>query len=59
MNEKDEIDQKKLPELRREIQIGIDRAERRQVSAFNKQTLEEITAEGRKRPAAERKPESR
>jgi antitoxin ParD1/3/4 len=59
LKEQDEIHQKKLQELRREIQIGIDQAERGQVSAFNKQTLEELKAGGRKRLAAERKSKSR
>ena len=59
LKEKDEIHQKKLQELRREIQIGIDQAERGQFSSLNKQTLEEIKAEGRKRLVAERKSKAR
>jgi antitoxin ParD1/3/4 len=59
LKEKDEIHQKKLQELRREIQIGIDQAERGQFSAFNKRTLDEIKVGGRKRLAAERKSKSR
>jgi antitoxin ParD1/3/4 len=59
LREKDEVHQKKLQELRRDIQVGIDQAERGQVSPFNEQTLEEIKSEGRKRLAAERKSKSR
>ena len=59
MNKSGEIHQKELLELRRKIQIGIGQAERGQVCAFNKQTLEEIMSEGRARLAAERKLESR
>jgi antitoxin ParD1/3/4 len=42
LEQKDEIHQKKLRELRREIQIGIDQAESGQLSAFTKQTFDEI-----------------
>jgi antitoxin ParD1/3/4 len=59
LKEKDEIHQKKLMELRREIQVGIDQADRGRVSAFNKQTLDEIKAGGRKRLTAERKSKGR
>src|SRR5262249_2139757 len=59
LKRKDEIHQKKLQELRHEIQIGIDQAERAQVSAFNKETLEEIRAGGRKRLTRGRKAKSR
>ncbi len=59
LREKDEVHQKKLQELRRDIQVGIDQAERGQVSPFNEQTLEEIKSEGRKRLAGERKSKSR
>jgi antitoxin ParD1/3/4 len=59
LREKDEVHQKKLQALRRDIQVGIDQAERDQHSRFNEQTLEEIRTEGRKRLAAERKSKSR
>jgi antitoxin ParD1/3/4 len=59
LKENDEIHRKKLEGLRREIQIGIDQAERGQVSPFDKQMMEEIRAGGRKRLAAERKSKSR
>ena len=55
LKEKDEVHQRKLEELRREIQIGIDQADRGQVSTFNKETLEEIKVQGRKRLAPDRK----
>jgi antitoxin ParD1/3/4 len=59
LKEKDDIHQKKLQDLRRDLQIGIDQAERGEVSTFSEQTLREIKAEGRKRLAAERKSKSR
>jgi antitoxin ParD1/3/4 len=59
LREKDEVHQRKLERLKKDIQIGIDQVERGQVSPFNKQTLEAIKAEGRKRLAAERKSTSR
>jgi antitoxin ParD1/3/4 len=59
LKEKDDVRQRKLEELRREIQIGIDQADRGQVSAFTKETLREIKAEGRKRLAADRRSKSR
>jgi antitoxin ParD1/3/4 len=55
LKEKDEVHQRKLEELRREIQIGVDQADRRQVSTFTKATLTEIRAKGRKRLSADRK----
>jgi antitoxin ParD1/3/4 len=59
LREKDEVHQKKLQALRRDIQVGIDQAERGQHSRFNEQTLEEIKSEGRNRLAGKRKPKSR
>jgi antitoxin ParD1/3/4 len=59
LKEKDDVRQKKLEDLRREIQIGIDQADRGQVSAFTKETLREIKAQGRKRLAADRRSKSR
>lgn len=55
LKEKDDIHQKRLQDLQHDLQIGIDQAERGEVSPFSEQTLREITAEGRKRLAAERK----
>jgi hypothetical protein len=57
-SEKDEVYLQKLRDLRRDIQIGIDQADRGQVSVFSDQTLEEIKAEWRKRLASERKSKS-
>ncbi len=59
LREKDEVHQRKLQALRRDIQVGIDQADRGQHSPFNEQTIEEIRSEGRKRLAAERKSKSR
>ena len=56
LKEKDEVHQKKIQELRRDIQVGIDQAERGKVSTFGDQTFKEIKAAGRRHPAAERKP---
>jgi antitoxin ParD1/3/4 len=58
LREKEEVHQSRLQELRREIQIGIDQADRGQVSAFTEETLTEIKAQGRKRLAADRKSKS-
>jgi antitoxin ParD1/3/4 len=55
LKEKDEIHQRKLEDLQREIQIGIDQADRGQVSTFTKETLKDIKDQGRKRLAGERK----
>jgi antitoxin ParD1/3/4 len=59
LKQKDDVRQRKLEDRRREIQIGIDQADRGQVSAFTKDTLREIKAVGRKRLAADRKSKSR
>jgi antitoxin ParD1/3/4 len=55
LKEKDDLHQKKLRDLRRDLQIGIDQAERGEVSRFSEQTLGEIKSEGRKRLMAGRK----
>jgi antitoxin ParD1/3/4 len=55
LKEKDEIYQRKLEDLRREIQIGIDQADRGEISTFDEGIVEEIKAQGRKRLAAERR----
>jgi antitoxin ParD1/3/4 len=57
LKEKDEVHQRKLEELRREIQIGVDQADRGHISTFTKATLKEIKAKGRKRLSADRKSE--
>jgi antitoxin ParD1/3/4 len=58
LKEKDDIHQEKLQDLRRDLQIGIDQADRGQVSPFSERTLRETKAEGRKRLAAGRKPKN-
>jgi len=55
LKERDEAEHKKLEELRREIALGIEQADRGQVSTFNEETLRQIQAEGRKELAAERR----
>jgi antitoxin ParD1/3/4 len=52
MKERDELHQSKLAELRREIAIGADQADRGQVQPFNEETTARIKARGRKRLAA-------
>jgi len=59
LKQKDEVHRGRLEELRREIQVGIDQADRGEVSAFNNETLKEIKAQGRKRLAADLKSKSR
>jgi antitoxin ParD1/3/4 len=54
LKEKEELHQQKLAELRREIQIGIDQADRGEVSPFTEETLKEAKAKGRERLAAKR-----
>lgn len=52
MKERDELHQSKLAELREEIAIGIDQADRGQVQPFNEETTARVKARGRKRLAA-------
>ncbi|SIO23560.1 antitoxin ParD1/3/4 [Singulisphaera sp. GP187] len=59
LKEKEELHQRKLIELRREIQVGIDQADRGQVSPFNEATLEEAKTKGRQRLAAKKASKSR
>ena len=54
LKEKDEVHQRKLERLRREIQIGVDQVDGGKVSTFTKETLKEIKTQGRKRLAAVR-----
>jgi antitoxin ParD1/3/4 len=53
LRERDEVHQQKLAELRKEIALGLDQADRGMVSTFDDRTLAEVQAEGRKRLAAE------
>jgi antitoxin ParD1/3/4 len=59
LRERDELHRQKVAELRKEIALGLDQAERGMVSTFDDQTLADIQAEGRKRLAAERRTRSR
>jgi len=54
LKEREELHQQKLAELRREIQIGIDQADRGQVSPFNEAALEDVQARGRERLKAKK-----
>ncbi len=49
LKEKEDLHQHKLSELRKEIQIGIDQADRGHVSPFNEATLEDAKISGRER----------
>jgi antitoxin ParD1/3/4 len=53
MKERDELHQSKLAELRKEIAIGVDQADRGQVQPFNAEVTARIKARGRKRLAAQ------
>jgi antitoxin ParD1/3/4 len=53
MRERDELHQSKLVELRNEIGIGVDQADRGQVKPFNEETTSRVKANGRKRLAAQ------
>jgi antitoxin ParD1/3/4 len=52
LKEKDELHQRKLEELRREIQIGIDQADQGQVKPLTDELVRDIKDRGRKRLAA-------
>jgi hypothetical protein len=55
LQERDELRQARLEELRREIQVGLDHLEQGRYSTYDDQTLgqlvEEVEAEGRKKRA--------
>lgn len=53
MKERDELHQSRLAELRREIAIGVDQADRGRVQPFNEEVTARVKARGRKRLAAE------
>ena len=59
LKEKEELHQQKLAELRREIQIGIDQADRGEVAPFTEETLKEAKAKGRERLAAKKAAKAR
>jgi len=52
MKERDELHQTRLAELRRDIAIGVDQADRGQVQPFNEEVTGRVKARGRKRLAA-------
>jgi antitoxin ParD1/3/4 len=52
MKERDELHQSRLAELRKDIAIGIDQADRGQVQPFNEEVTTRVKARGRKRLAA-------
>ncbi len=49
MKERDDLHQSKLAELRREIAVGADQADRGQVQPFTEETATHVKARGRKR----------
>jgi antitoxin ParD1/3/4 len=55
LKEKDELYQYKLAELRREIQIGIDQADRGQVKPLTDELVQDIKDRGRKRLATRKR----
>lgn len=52
MKERDELHQGRLAELRKEIALGVDQAERDQVGPFDEAVTARVKARGRKRLAA-------
>ncbi len=58
MRERDELHQSRVAELRRDIAIGIDQAERGQVQPFNEEVTARVKARGRKRLAAKDRSDS-
>jgi len=59
LKEKEELHQQKLAELRRLIQVGIDQADRGEVSPFRKRVLDEVKIRGRQRLAEKKLPKAR
>ena len=57
MKERDELHQTKLAELRRDIAICVDQADRGQVQPFNEEVTARVKARGRKRLAADGGPD--
>jgi antitoxin ParD1/3/4 len=49
MKERDELHQSRLAELRKDIAIGVDQADRGQVQPFNEEIAARVKARGRKR----------
>jgi len=57
MKERDDLHQTKLTELRKEIALGVDQADRGQVQPFNEETATRVKARGRSRFAAQQETE--
>ena len=53
MKERDELHQSRLAELRKDIAIGVDQADRGQVQPFNEEITSRVKARGRKRAGAQ------
>ena len=51
MKERDELHQSRLAELRKDIAIGVDQADRGQMQPFNEEITSRVKARGRKRLA--------
>jgi antitoxin ParD1/3/4 len=54
LKERDEVHQKRLAELRREIAVGFEQADRGHVRPFNEETASRIKTRARKRLAAQK-----
>jgi antitoxin ParD1/3/4 len=52
MKERDELHQSRLAELRRDIAVGVEQADRGQVQPFDEKVAAGVKARGRKRLAA-------
>lgn len=59
LRERDEIEARKLDDLRRAIAEGIEQADSGRLSPFDEETLRQVQAEGRERLAAERRSKAR
>ena len=57
MKERDELHQSRLAELRREIALGVEQADRGQMRPFNEETTARVKARGRKRLANQNRPD--
>ncbi len=53
MKERDELHQSRLAELRKDVALGVDQADRGQTRPFNEETTDRVKARGRKRLGAQ------
>lgn len=53
MKEREELHQSRLAELRKDIAVGIDQADRGQTQMFDEETTARVKARGRKRLSAQ------